>query len=159
MWNIVWIDGYPYHLDVTWDDPGNTNNAVSHVFFNMTTDQISADHKDISLSVDCNATDANYFVREKTIYTEYNTDVLQEIMKNLCRNIDNGIYYSEFMFADSDSYNSAVDSIIDNSKSVSDMYKIIEYVSENAKNKVDISHINFVQEPEKNYIRLMFDEI
>ena len=39
------------------------------------------------------------------------------------------------------------------------MYKIIEYVSENAKNKVDISHINFVQEPEKNYIRLMFDEI
>ena len=96
---------------------------------------------------------------EKTIYTEYNTDVLQEIMKNLCRNIDNGIYYSEFMFADSDSYNSAVDSIIDNSKSVSDMYKIIKYVSENAKNKVDISHINFVQEPEKNYIRLMFDEI
>lgn len=159
MWNIVWIDGYPYHLDVTWDDPGNAKNTVSHVFFNMTTDQISADHKDISLSVDCTATDANYFVREKTIYTEYNTDILQEIMKNLCRNIDNGIYYSEFMFADSDSYNSAVDSIIDNSKSVSDMYKIIKYVSENAKNKVDISHINFVQEPEKNYIRLMFDEI
>ena len=159
MWNIVWIENSPYHLDVTWDDPGNANDAVSHIFFNMTTGQISADHKDMSLTVDCTATDANYFVREKTIYTGYNSSVLQEIMENLCKNINNGVNYSEFVFADSDSYNSAVDSIVDNSKRVSDMYKIIEYISENAANKVDISHINFVQEPEKNYIRLMFDEI
>ncbi|MBO5935520.1 MAG: hypothetical protein J6Q94_08540 [Clostridia bacterium] len=159
MWNIVWIDGSPYHLDVTWDDPGNANNTISHIFFNVTTEQISTDHKDISSAVECTATDANFFVKENTIYYEYNKTVLHDIMNNLCTNINNGVNYSEFIFVDSDAYNSAVDSIINNSKIGSDMYKIIEYVAENAKNEVDISHINFVQESEKNYIRLMFDEI
>lgn len=159
MWNIVWIDNSPYHLDVTWDDPGSANNSVSHMFFNLTTEQISADHKDMSLSIDCSATDANYFVRENILYTEYNPIILQDIMTRLCKNIDNGINYLELMFSDSVSYESAVSSIIDNSKSSSDMYKIIEYVSENAEKEVDISHINFIQESEKKYIKLMFDEI
>jgi len=159
MWNLVWINNNPYHLDVTWDDPGSTNNSVSHMFFNLTTEQISADHKDMSLSIDCSATDANYFVRENLLYTEYNSTILTDIISKLCENIDKGINYLELAFSDSESYNSAVSSIIDNSKGNSDMYKIIEYVSENAENEVDISHINFVQESEKKYIRLMFDEI
>ena len=159
MWNIVWINNSPYHMDVTWDDPGSANNSVSHMFFNLTTEQISADHKDMTMTVECMATDANYFVKENILYTEYNSIILKDIMTKLCKNIDNGINYLELKFTDTASYNSAVNSIIDNSKSGSDMYKIIKYVSENAENKVDISHINFVQEPEKKYIRLMFDEI
>lgn len=159
MWNIVWINNVPYHLDVTWDDPGSANDTVSHMFFNLTTEQISSDHKDMSFSVDCNSTDENYFVREKLLYDEYNSSTLKDLMTKLCKNIDSGINYLELTFTDIDSYNAAVHSIIDNSTNSSDMYKIIEYVSENAKNKVDISHINFVQEPEKKYIRLMFDKI
>lgn len=159
MWNIVWINNIPYHLDVTWDDPGSANDTVSHMFFNLTTEQISADHKDMSLNIDCNSTDENYFVREEVLYNEYNSSTLQDIMTKLCKNIDSGINYLELTFSDSDSYNAAVHSIIDNSANSSDMYKIIEFVSENATNKIDISHINFVHDPEKKYIRLMFDEI
>ncbi|MBQ9414899.1 MAG: hypothetical protein IJU16_07230, partial [Clostridia bacterium] len=38
-WNLVWIDGEPYHLDVTWDD---TENVVRHSYFNLTDDEIYA---------------------------------------------------------------------------------------------------------------------
>ncbi len=159
MWNIVWINNSPYHLDVTWDDPGSANDSVSHMFFNLTTDQISVDHKDMTTIVECQATDANYFVRENLLYSEYNQKILNDIMIKLCDNINNGINYLELEFTNFDAYDSAVSSIIDNSKNGSDMYKIIEYVTKNAKKTIDISHINFVQESEKKYIRLMFDEI
>lgn len=35
-WNLVWLDGLPYHVDVTHDDPvpdGGSNDLVSHVHF------------------------------------------------------------------------------------------------------------------------------
>lgn len=159
MWNIVWINDSAYHLDVTWDDPGSANNAVSHLFFNLTENQITADHKDMSVTFDCKKTDENYFAKENLLYDKYNSEILKEIMIRLCDNINNGTNSLELRFSDKNAYESAVRSIIDNSASNSDMYKIIKYVSENTENKIDISHINFVQEPEKNYIRLMFDEI
>ena len=159
MWNIIWINGSPYHLDVTWDDPGSANNSVSHMFFNLTTKQISADHKDMSVTFDCTETAENYFVKEKLLYSEYNSKTLKNIMNRLCYNVDNGINYLELMFTDADAYSSAVRAIIDNSAINSDMYKIIKYVSENTENKIDTTHVNFVQESEKKYIRLMFDEI
>ena len=159
MWNIIWINGSPYHLDVTWDDPGSSDNSVSHMFFNLTTKQIAEDHKEMSVFFDCTETDANYFVKEKLLYSEYNSKILKEIMVRLCDNIDNGINYLELTFSHEDAYNAAVRAIIDNSAINSDIYKIIKYVSENTENKIDMSHINFVQESEKKYIRLMFDEI
>lgn len=157
MWNIVWIDNKPYHLDVTWDDPKSSVDIVSHLFFNLTTEAVSVDHKDMSVDIDCVLTDANYFVKEKLLFDQYNNDTLSYIKNRLCDNINEGKNYIEIEFSDSEAYNTAVDSIIDNSTHTSDMYKIISYISENTENKVDTSHINFVKENEKNYIRLMFD--
>ena len=159
MWNIVWIDEKPYHLDVTWDDPDFSENIVSHMFFNLTTKDIFVDHKEFSVDIDCNATEAGYFVKEKMLFDKYDSETLKNIKNRLCENINSGKNYIEMEFSDNDEYNTAVESIIDNSTSSSDMYKIVSYVSEITENKVDTSHINFVKENEKKYIRLMFDTI
>ena len=42
MWNAVNIDGEWYQTDVTWDDGSD---YLSYSYFNLTTSQISADHK------------------------------------------------------------------------------------------------------------------
>lgn len=157
MWNIVRIDGEPYHLDVTWDDSDNVSGAVSHLFFNLTSDEISDDHKDFSIDIDCNSNNADYFVREEILYNEYTQPVLSDIMHKLCNNINNGKNYLEIEFSNDDAYNKAVSAIIDNSSARSDMYKIIDYISENADSEIATTHINFVKQNEKRYIRLMFD--
>ena len=38
-WNIVYIDGKPYHVDVTWDD-GEVNGSVYHNYFLLSTDAL-----------------------------------------------------------------------------------------------------------------------
>lgn len=159
MWNLVWINNNPYHLDVTWDDPDDANNTVSHMFFNLTTQAISADHKDISLNIECIADQANYFVKEKLLFDSYGSDVLDFIKQELCSNINNGINSIEFCFTDEDPYSRAVKAIIDNSVPRSDMYAIIDYISANASGLVDTSHINFIKDNNKYYIRIMFDSV
>ena len=159
MWNIVWIDEKPYHLDVTWDDPDFSENIISHMFFNLTTADISVDHKEFSVNIDCNSTESGYFVMENLLFDRYDSETLTQIKSRLCENINSGKNYIEIEFAESDEFDIAVESIIDNSSPSSDMYKIVSYVSENTENKVDTSHINFVKENEKNYIRLMFDTV
>lgn len=46
MWNVAFIDGDWYHLDVTWDDPvAYSSEAITgYGYFNLTDEQISADH-------------------------------------------------------------------------------------------------------------------
>ena len=42
MWNMVYIDGAWYNLDVTWND--TTKDFISHEYFNITDREISLDH-------------------------------------------------------------------------------------------------------------------
>lgn len=159
MWNLVWINNKPYHLDVTWDDPDSDNDALSHIFFNLTTEEISTDHLDMSANIECVFTDDNYFEKEGLKFTDYTSDTLDKIMKKLKSNIKNGINSIEITFSDTESYNEAVTAIIDNSTPWSDMYKIISYISDEASQTVDVTHINFAKDDTKKYIRMIFDYI
>ena len=158
MWNIVWINEASYHVDVTWDDPGSdSDSVVSHIYFNLTDDEISFDHTDYDSGVDCNSDDYNYFVVNELYFDSYGKKELARIQQALIENINGGINYLEIKFDSNEDYKTAASAIIDGSAPGSDMYKIILYVSENAGDKVDISHVNFARDDNKNYIRLMFD--
>lgn len=66
-WNIVKIDGFYYHVDVTWDDPTpDMKGEVSYLFFNLTDDMISKDHRwqDKNLPI-CDSIESNYYYKEK----------------------------------------------------------------------------------------------
>ena len=57
-WNLVRIDGEWYYVDVTWDD---LNPGIRYDYFNITTEQISKDHRNGELEYPlCTCTDAAY---------------------------------------------------------------------------------------------------
>lgn len=70
-WNIVRIDGEWYHVDLTWDDQGDT---LFHAYFNITDAEIREDHAVYETSYAlpaCTSAAANYFTHEGTRVTEY----------------------------------------------------------------------------------------
>ncbi|MBP5303577.1 MAG: hypothetical protein J6Z00_01625 [Clostridia bacterium] len=71
MWNIIYLTGYPYFLDVTWDDDEDSGPLYS--YFNVT-DEI-LDYRQITQEFpsapQCSATEYNYFVYNQC-YTSTN---------------------------------------------------------------------------------------
>ncbi|MCD7774977.1 MAG: hypothetical protein LUG85_06655 [Clostridiales bacterium] len=158
MWNAVWIDGEPYQLDVTWDDPtGSDSTYISHMYFNITSEDISSDHINQDPDIECTAVSAEYFVREGMHFYTYDSATLLAIEKKLVENIENGLYYVEFKFFDENAYETAVEELFNTTDYNSDIYNIIKYVSSYANDLIDISHINFSQNDDLRYIKLMFD--
>ncbi len=158
MWNVVWIDGEPYQLDTTWDDPTGSNNTyIYHMFFNVTSELISIDHIDQSPEITCTATSASYFVRENMYFDTYDSSILFLIERKLVSNIENDIYYVEFEFSNDEAYTSAYQALLNTTDTSSDIYNLINYLSSSIGDKVDVSHINFSQDDDLKYIKLMFD--
>ena len=156
MWNIVEISGKPYHVDVTWDDPvSDSDNFLSHMYFNLTDESISIDHSDFNSSYTCTEPEYNYFVFNNTLYDEYSDVTVNDIADKLKINIQNGIYYIEFEFSDAEDYNTALGSMVNNSSSSSDMYKILNILGSDT--AIDTSHVNFSMDDARRYIRLGFD--
>ena len=67
-WLTVRIGGRWYHVDPTWDDPVNENDAdqLTHAYFNLPTEWIAADHRDFTLpeGIVCDSTADAYYIRE-----------------------------------------------------------------------------------------------
>lgn len=72
MWNVVTLDGTPYLLDTTWDDPGD-GKAPIHRYFNVSAERMSADHTpDREYRAQwnaCTSMQENYYVRLGLSYT------------------------------------------------------------------------------------------
>ncbi len=160
MWNIAVIDGSPYHLDVTWDDPvSDSGDMLSHMYFNLTDDGISVDHRNFETSFRCDNLQYNYFVYNDTSYDAYNKKVVTDISQKICENIRNGQNFFEFIFADDDSYASALDSMVNNSSSSSDMYTIMNAIASDNSTDIDTTHVNFSMDDSRKYICISFDNI
>ena len=158
MWNIVWLGGEPYHLDVTWDDPeADENGTSSHLYFNLTTQEISVDHRDISIPIACTATENNYFRKEGLWFDTYSPDAVSLICDKLTENIRSGFNYIELEFADDEAFEKAEASLLDSTSSGSDMYKILSSLQQTVGDRIDASHVNFSKAEKKRYMRLQFD--
>ena len=79
-WNIVRIDGKYYHVDVTWDDQGET---LYHAYFNLTDERIQEDHIIESTGIPaCNSEDAFYFHNKPTYLDTYTTASVGKLLKD-----------------------------------------------------------------------------
>ena len=65
MWNFVTIDGKSYYTDITWDDPKGDAAILRHTYFNLNTEEVLRNHKNIEQTVaECTHSEHNYFVKE-----------------------------------------------------------------------------------------------
>lgn len=87
IWNMVYLEGNPYHIDVTWDDPvfedEESDNYVCHDYFGLTTEQILRDHtiNDGQNLPVCEADACNYFVRKGLYLESYQFEAVRQIIE------------------------------------------------------------------------------
>ena len=70
-WNVVNLNGTPYHMDVTWDIGAVNKNMSSlpYDYFNVSDELIYKDHKaDCKLPV-CGSLEMNYFTKNKLVFS------------------------------------------------------------------------------------------
>lgn len=90
-WNICFVDGEYYYVDVTWGDASYTANGysggenskskINYDYLLVTTDEIQRTHamsNDLILPP-CNATANNYYIREGLYLTGYDRDTIASL--------------------------------------------------------------------------------
>lgn len=124
MWNLVTIDGEPYHVDVTWDDPlGNNSQTVSHTYFNLTDQAISANHLTFEPEPPgCDATKANYFAKNDRFFAQYHEAAQTRMAEAIEQSVSQGIWNLEFRFASRREYEKAVADLFSNER----IYRLLE---------------------------------
>lgn len=69
-WNMVNIDGQPYHLDVTWDIGaiGSSFRRIPYDYFNLTDQLIEKEHKADMRLPECSSMQHNYFTVNRMVF-------------------------------------------------------------------------------------------
>ncbi len=113
MWNYVILDGEGYFVDVTWDDPKTSTQVLRHTFFNVTTDDILLEHRNIEQNLPlCTANKYNYFVYENAFINNVATEQLEVAVENAAYNSSRrGYKCIELRFNDINSLNTAKDTL------------------------------------------------
>ncbi|MCD8336512.1 MAG: hypothetical protein LUD18_04405 [Lachnospiraceae bacterium] len=70
MWNIVKIDGVPYHLDVTWDLANSKDGRICYDYYCLSDALIQSDHSDYSGIPSCGSESENYFARNNLLFQD-----------------------------------------------------------------------------------------
>lgn len=103
MWNYVVIDGESYFVDVTWDDPKTATSVLRHTYFNVTTNDILLQHRNIEQTVPlCTSTKYNYFVYENALGSVSSGEQFDTFVENAVYNaLQRGYKCIELRFPDS----------------------------------------------------------
>ena len=113
MWNYVLLDGEGYFVDVTWDDPKTSTQVLRHTFFNVTTDDILLEHRNIEQTLPlCTAKKYNYFVYENAFINNIATEQIETAVENAVYNSSRrGYKCVELRFNDANSLQQAKDTL------------------------------------------------
>ena len=68
-WNIVNIEGHPYHMDITFDIGNGTGDFISYDYYNITDSLIRKNHIFSTGLPKCTDKQANYFEHEGSVFT------------------------------------------------------------------------------------------
>lgn len=161
MWNIVSIDNEFYNLDVTWDDyavAGSVDypdNSVSHVFFNMSTDDIKKSHNidDNSAWKNCKSDSYGYYKKSGLYFKSYSGSAERAMKDALTESLNSGYNSVEFAFASKSTFDDAFNRLVTRGG----MYGII--VDANSRvsgdKKIDAGSVQYTLD-EKNLIMRFF---
>ncbi|SHJ62658.1 transglutaminase domain-containing protein [Pseudobutyrivibrio xylanivorans] len=117
-WNLVYLDGAYYYMDVTWgnskymDGNNDTAKRVNYAYLAMTTEEISQNHV---ITVDfevpeCLSNADNYFVHEGLYYDWFGVD---SIGNRLSQSYESGEAEISLKFSNSDLYSRVINYFID----------------------------------------------
>ncbi len=108
-WNYVCLDGEYYWLDITWDDKDRADFPVEYGYF-LFTDEMQSRTRKVDFEENfipkCTSLKYNYFAKNESLLNEYDFDSVKAVWDN-----KGGKAYTEVMFADFESYNSAIEDL------------------------------------------------
>ncbi len=116
MWNIVKINGNNYHLDVTWDDTDQSDapDIKTHIYFNLTTKQISKNHFNIKPEENnCTADEFNYAKAEGLLFGNYGNTLKTNLEAEAVRNYTDGKSYIEVFAVSPEAYSEIHKKLVD----------------------------------------------
>ena len=133
MWNIVYIDGRPYHLDATWNDRRRTTREPSDTCTLMWMTALAVSHSDFNISIPCNDIADNYHKRLGQFFDRYDDGTKARITLRLTENIKNGNSATELRFENQEAFSKAVSNLLNKGE----IYDILKTV--NNENGINIS--------------------
>lgn len=151
MWNIINIDGDYYHLDVTWDDPTTQNEeeTLSHIFMNLSDEEIAADHFEFTHFFDCTSTAANYFAKTNRLFDTLDNTAVRRLEKLMATSPDGHI---EIKFKSKKYYNRAVNELIKKGR----IYKIASSANRTYGTKLNTKTVGYIENKERLTLDLYF---
>ena len=152
MWNIVKADGDFYHLDTTWDDPTDSGNTVSHIYFNLTEDEIRTDHGNFQSDFFCENTAENYFVKMNCVFSSGDYYSRLDMERLIINRLENGEHSIQLKFNSEEAYDSAVYELITQSRA----YEIQEDIKSTRPWLDMADEISYSNYDNFNVIELMF---
>lgn len=113
MWNYIVIEGDGYFVDVTWDDPKTATQVLRHTYFNVTTNDILLEHREIEQTIPlCTANKYNYFVYENAFVNNVESQQLEASVENALYNaMQRNFKCVELRFSDAESLEQAKDTL------------------------------------------------
>ncbi len=154
MWNVAVIDGESYHVDVTWDDPaGFEQLGPSHAFFNLTDEQISANHLDFQPeSPGCTAARANYFVQNGLAFARYDEQARADIVKAIERAVAENSWKVELRFDSQEEYERAAEDLLEEGQ----IYRLLERANLSQQGSIQTTAVQYHSNEEMLVLTLAF---
>ncbi len=139
MWNIVFIDGQPYNLDLTWDDPIGEGTAQNKRFayFNITDEELLKTHTFSDASACCTATENNYFVKLGRQFDGYDAET-KTALSNMFGGHKSGDKL-DVRFSSEDAYQKALDSLLKKEE----IYRILS-IADAGRGGFSTTQINYI---------------
>ena len=102
--------------NTTWDDPTDAGSSVSHIYFNLTENEIRTDHGNFQSDFFCENTADNYFVKMDSVFYSGDYYSRLEMEKLIINRLENGEHSIQLRFISKEAYDSAVYELITQGK-------------------------------------------
>lgn len=161
MWNVITVSGQEYNVDITWDDyiidseSGTTSDEPSHVFFNVSKEDMSVDHEPDSedLWENCTSSELNYY-ELNGLYCDSYESAATSITRTLPSQLNSGKHSLELKFSSDSAYEKSKEQLIDNDR----IYYLLSSsnVLVRSANKVSTNKLQYNLDPVHKTIRFFF---